>query len=256
MTPIVGAVAVLLASAPCGADLVRVRYPEGPAHGYLVMSDETGRPIAHGELIQWIEKRAIASRLVFHYENGSFYDEVVHFTQQPVFRVTSYHLIQRGPSFTTATEVEFDRSGRYRAMVKAQDKAEERAAGTTEIPDDVANGMISTLLKNFTAGASAKAHMMTFRPKPLVVDLALAAEGSDRYWMGRAEGSATRFVMTPHVPGVTGVFADITGKQPSPFRMWIAQGQAPVLVKFEGPLYLDGPTWHIELTGPRWSASK
>jgi hypothetical protein len=248
--------ATLLVARPCSADLVRMRYPEGPAHGYLVMSDESGHPIAHGELIQWLEKRLIASRLVFRYEDGSLYDEVVRFTQQPTFRVMAYHLIQRGPSYSTATEVEFDRSGHYRASVTPRDKSEEHAEGMIEIPDDVSNGMTSTLLKNLKPGASAKTHMLAFRPKPVVLDLTLAPEGSDHCWIGPEEGTATRYLMTPHVPGVKGLVADIVGKQPDPFRMWIAQGQAPVLLRFKGPLYVEGPVWQIELTGPRWSKSK
>jgi len=58
--------------------------------------------------------------------------------------------------------------------------------------------------------------------------------------------------VTPRVRGVKGVVATIAGKQPAPFRMWIAQGEAPVLVSFEGPLYVDGPTWRIEQSPPRW----
>ena len=83
-----------------------MRYPEGPSHGFVVLS-ESGRTIAHGELIQWLERRVIASRLIYRFDNGSLYDEVVRFTQQPVFRIQSYHLVQRGPSFKSATEVEF-----------------------------------------------------------------------------------------------------------------------------------------------------
>ena len=29
-------------------------------------------------------------------------------------------------------------------------------------------------------------------------------------------------------------------------------GAAPAFVKFEGPMFLNGPPWRIELTGPRW----
>jgi len=52
--------------------------------------------------------------------------------------------------------------------------------------------------------------------------------------------------------GVGKVVATILGKDPSPVRYWIASGTAPAFVKFEGPLFLKGPRWRIELTAPRW----
>jgi len=251
LTVIVGAAALLLSARATPGEPVRMRYPEGPSHGFVVLS-ESGRTIAHGELIQWLERRVIASRLIYRFDNGSLYDEVVRFTQQPVFRIQSYHLVQRGPSFKSATEVEFDHSGKYRATVKAADKEEERGSGTIEVPDDVSNGLISVLLKNLKPGTSAKAHLLAFRPKPVTVELELVPEGSEPYWVASAEGTATRFLMTPRVRGLTGLVAKIAGNQPEPFRMWIAQGEAPVLIRFEGPLYLDGPEWRIELGAPRW----
>jgi hypothetical protein len=251
LTASAAAVALLLHPGLATGEPVRMRYPEGPSHGFLVLS-EGERTIAHGELIQWLERRVIASRLIFRFDDGSLYDEVVRFTQQPVFRIQSYHLVQRGPSFKSATEVEFDRSGKYRATVKAADKEEERDSGTIEVPEDVSNGLTSVLLKNLKPGASAKANLLAFRPKPVALELELAPEGSDPYRVGSAEASATRFLMTPRVRGLSGVVATLAGKQPEPFRMWIAQGDAPVLVRFEGPLYLDGPQWRIELGAPRW----
>jgi hypothetical protein len=74
----------------------------------------------------------------------------------------------------------------------------------------------------------------------------------DRFWIGSASSSATRYLVQPEVRGLEGLVARLAGMQPSARRMWIAQGRAPILVKFEGPLYEDGPTWRIELTGPRW----
>ena len=48
------------------------------------------------------------------------------------------------------------------------------------------------------------------------------------------------------------VLASVTGKQPPEVHMWIAPEPAPVLVRFEGALFVDGPAWRIELGAPRW----
>ncbi len=232
---------------------VPVRYPEGPAHGFLVIRDTAGTALAHGELIQWLERRIVASRLVFRFDDGSLYDETVRFTQQPVFRIVRYRLVQHGPSFTETTDVAFDRAGRYRVRHRPRPDADlEVANGRADLPEDVSNGMMSMLLKNLSPGASARVHMVAFRPKPTVLEVALEPEGSDEFMVGPASERATRFLVRPRVGGMTGVLATVAGKQPPSLRVWIAQGVAPVLVRFEGPLYADGPTWRVELDGPRW----
>jgi hypothetical protein len=244
---------LLLAPLTGAAAPVAMRYPEGPAHGFITLSDAaTKKTLAHGELIQSIAKRAVVSRLVIRFDDGSLYDETVRFAQRPVFRVLSYHLTQKGPSFPDDTEVEFARSGSYRARKKERGKPEERDAGTTDIPEDVSNGLTSVLLKNLPHGASAATHLMTFDPKPLVLDLELAPEGTDTYWVGGASSDATRFLVKPTVPGVKGVLASAVGKQPPQVRMWIAPEPAPSLVRFEGALFIDGPQWRVDLATPRW----
>ncbi|MGE0517630.1 MAG: hypothetical protein AB7P78_01325 [Candidatus Binatia bacterium] len=248
-----GLVVWLLLPVSAGADPVRMRQPECSAHGFLVLEDASGTVRAHGELTQWVERGAIASRLVFHFDDGSLYDELVRFSQRPVFRVLSYRLVQRGGSFKDSSDIQFDRSGKYRASIqKASDEEPETAAGTMEIPEDVSNGIVSILLKNLAPGASATTHLLAFRPEPILLELELRPEGSDEFWVGSSAGKATRFVVTPRVVGIKGVFATATGKQPQAFRMWIAQGRAPVLLRFEGPLYMDGPPWRIEHGAPRW----
>jgi hypothetical protein len=153
---------------------VRVRLPECTSHGFLILSDGSGTALAHGELIQWLERSTVASRLVIRFKDGSVYDELVRFTQRPVFRLVSYRLTQRGPAFTETADIEFDRSGRYRVRRRAKPgEKEEHAAGHVEIPDDVSNGLIFTLLKNLAPGVSVTTHVLTFRPKPLVLELRL-----------------------------------------------------------------------------------
>ena len=246
-------VATILTAAPADAEPIIVRYPEGPAHGFVELSDLSGVTIAHGELVQWLEKRVVVSQLVIRFKDGSLYDELIRFSQNPVFRLLSYKLVQKGPSFTESCEIEFDRTGRYRVRSKkASDAKEEQATGTTDIPSDVTNGMTSLLLKNLKPGTSAKTHLIAFTPNPQALELTLTPEGEDKFWIGDAEGTATRFRIEPRVTGVTGTIATVIGKQPPAFHMWIAQGKAPALVRFEGPLYIDGPVWRLELSAPRW----
>jgi hypothetical protein len=244
--------ASLLGAAAAPAEPVAVRFREGPSHGFVVLSDTDDKALAHGELVQWLEDEVVVSHLAFRFADGSIYDETVRFSQDRVFRLLSYDLEQRGPSFTEASDIAFDRSGRYDVRLRsAPDEEEQRASGTVDVPEDVMNGMTSIFLKNRMPNGSGAARLLAFTPDPVVLDVAFVAQGSDRYWIGRTARTATRYLIDPAVPGVKGVLATLVGKQPPSFRMWIAQGKAPILIRFEGPLYAEGPTWRIGMTAPR-----
>lgn len=231
---------------------VAVRYAEAPAHAFLVLSDLQGKALASGELVQWQEKGALANRLVFRFHDGSLYDETVRFSTRSVLRLLGYRLVQRGPSFAEASEVEFDRSGRFSARTRKPDDDEKRDAGTVEVPDDVYNGMTTTLLRNLAAGAGADVHLLAFTPGPTLLEVALAPEGTDPFWVAGRRSTATRFVVTPKVVGVKGVLASVVGKQPEPLRIWLTTGRVPTFVRFEGPMYVGGPTWRVELATLGW----
>jgi hypothetical protein len=250
----VWAIAIWVLPGVAAGAAIPMRYPEGLARGFLVLSDTADRALARGEVTQWLERRTVVSRMTFHFDDGSLYDETVRFTQNSVFRVVSYRLVQRGAAFKDESlDFEFDRSGNYKVRYReAPGKDEQRKSGTIEIPDDVSNGMTSVLLKNLPRGASAVTHTMAFTPEPHVLELHLAPDGTDRFSVGRTVDTATRFLVEPKVTGVTGVIATLLGKDPSPVHMWIAQGKAPTFLKFEGALYLGGPTWRIELSSPSW----
>jgi len=108
-------VVLLCAAGGAEAAAVKVRLPEGTARGFLVLRAGDGTPIASGELRQKPAGNAIESRLLLGFKDGSVRDETVTYSQQGVFRLEAYRLVQRGPSFPT-TDIALDRkSGRYTA---------------------------------------------------------------------------------------------------------------------------------------------
>jgi hypothetical protein len=188
------------------------------------------------------------NRLTFRFKDGSLWEETITFTQQKVFRLITYRQVQRGPSFPTASDVSFDRdTGRYRTKV-----GEDAADGSIELPEDLHNGLSSTLMKNLAPGAVATGRLLVFTPKPQLLDTEIRREGEDRYFVGEAPRTATRFLLKMELRGVTKLVASIFGKDPPDVRYWIGGGTAPAFVKFEGPLFLKGPRWRIELSAPRW----
>ena len=239
---------VVLTAAAARADPVRVRFTESVSHGFLVLRNEAGELLAHGELVQAPRGARVENRLTFRFKDGSVWEETLTFTQQKAFRLITYRQVQRGPSFPTPSDVSFDRdNGRYRAIV-----GDESDDGEVDMPEDLHNGLTSTLMKNLPPGGTAAGRLLVFTPKPQLLDTELRAEGHDRYFVGDAPRTATRFVLKMELRGMSKLVASILGKDPPDVRYWIATGAAPAFVRFEGPVFLKGPRWRIELGAPRW----
>jgi hypothetical protein len=249
-TAAIAALLIVCTIVPAGADPVAVRFPEGTTHGFLVLRSTAGNDLAAGELIQIPQGgERIESRLIFRFKDGSLYDETMVFSQAKVFSLLTYRLLQRGKSFPTASDVSFDRrSGKYKAKV-----GDKTADGQIDMPADVYNGMFGMLAKNLTRGGTASGHVVSLEPKPRIVKAEVAAEGEDQLFHGDEAMKATRYLMKLELGGVTGIVASVVGKKLPNVRYWIATGPAPAFVKFEGQMFVDAPTWRIELTGPRWS---
>ena len=234
---------------PAQAGPIAVRYPESITHAFLTLRGANGDIIAYGELVQAPgESQRMDSRLTFRFKDGSLWDDRVTFTQQKVFRVMTYHHVERGPAFPEAQDVSFDReTGRYRA--KVDDKTDE---GSIDLPEDLHNGLTLVLLKNLSRGTAAAGHMLVFTPKPYMLDTDLRAEGEDKFLVGDLVRTATRYLVKLELKGLTGVVASLIGKDPPDQRYWITTGPAPGFVKLEGALFLKGPRWRIEFAAPRW----
>ncbi len=233
--------------APSAAAPVTVRFAESVTHGFLVVKAGS-TAIAHGEFIQHPQGERTFNQLIFRFTDGSLYDESVTFTQRRVFRLMRYKLVQKGPSFPEATEVTFDReSGHYRARA-----GNETSEGKLDLPEDAHNGLTGLLLKNVPPGAVVTGTLVAFTPKPHVLRTRMSREGEDKYLVGDVTHTATRWLVDLEIPGVKGVLASLIGKEPPDLRYWIATGPAPGFVKFEGAMFLKGPRWTVELSGPGW----
>ncbi len=250
---ILAAVSVLLCATAVGAGPVNVRLPEGNARGFLVVRSSEGEVIGHGELRQIPAQGSIESRLSLHFKDGSHREETVTFSQNKVFRLESFRLVERGPSFPT-TELSFDRkTGQYKARTQEKKGDEERtAAGQLEMPADLYNGMALVLLKNLPEGERASGQVAVFTPKPRLIKMDLGPEGEDKIRFGASALQVRRYLVKLEVGGLTGVVASLIGKDPPDSRYWLVTGDVPAFARFEGAMFLNGPRWRIEMTTPEW----
>jgi len=243
---------------PLAAGPVPVRFAEGSLHGFLVLSTPKEVLIASGDLLQVGRDGEIKSRLVFHFKDGSVFDETVVFTQRNVFTMQSYQLIQRGPVYPEDTEITLERaSGKYHVKTRAHKDGREKVQdGTLVLPLDVYNGMVLTVVKNLSAGAGETVHMVAFTPAPKLIKLELVPAGEQKILVGGTEKTATRYVIKPMLGIWLKLFASLLGRMPPDNYAWIVAADVPAFVKFEGPLYMNGPVWRIELTSPLWPERK
>lgn len=197
----------------------------------------------------------VEAALGFRFLDGSRYDEKVVFTQARVFALKTYRVSQRGPAFPSALDVTFDRaSGTYTVRSQENGEGEKIDKGQIDLPEDVYNGMTSLLIRNLPSGGRASVRMVAFTPKPRLVDVELIPAGEDTFYVGGAARRAQRYRADLELPGLLGVAAKVVGKEPPDLRYWFATGPVPAFLKFEGPFYVNGPVWRIQMDSPQWKA--
>ena len=237
---------------------VPVRFPEGVAHGFLLVRSLAGEIIGQGEMAQVVkEGDLVESHLVFHFKDGSLHDERVIFSQQRVFTMLRYHLVQRGPSFPDQIEVSIDRgTAEYKVRSKTgEDGKEEVLTGAFTLPKDVYNGLFVTMLLNLPKGASQTVSFLAFTPRPEVIKLELLLTGEHPVRIGNLSRKAVQYVFKPDIGVIRELLGKAAGQIPAQFHYdcWILSDDVPSFVQFEGPLQLMGPIMRIELVNPRLS---
>ena len=245
----------LLRPDPAPADPVAVRFQEGLVHGFLVLRNAEGKFVANGDLVQAAHGDRVTSRLTFRFRDGSLQDETAVFTQHQRFQLLTDRLVQRGPSFPQPLEMWIDReAGQVKVNYTEDDGEQKQVVEKMDLPADLANGMVSTLLKNVHPGSlPLSLPMVVATPRPRLVKLAVTSAGEEPFSTGNAGRKATHYVVKIEIGGVAGILAPLLGKQPPDSHVWVLGGNAPAFVKSEGPSFLGGPIWRIELTSPVWS---
>lgn len=233
---------------------VAVRYRQGLVHGFLVLSTMDGVAIAQGDLSQVARGDQVTSHLVFHFKDGSLQDETTVYSERGVFRLIRYHLIQKGPSFKNPTDVAIETSTGTVTIHSSDDKGKQKDSNEhVDLPADLANGMVPTLLTNLPPGTQkAEVSMLVATPKPRIVKLDVTPHGTDAFTFGGTSREAVHYAIKVNIGGVAGAVAPVVGKQPPDNQIWILGGDAPVFVKSESVSYEGGPLWRAELAAPVW----
>ena len=244
----------VFASAVVRTEPVTVQRTEGLVHGFLSLSSLDGTRLASGDLIQFARGPLVTSRLVFHFIDGSLHDETVDFRQAKQFEFVKDHLVQRGPSFPQPIDMMIDGATRTATVRYTNGHGNAKTDSVQfDLPADLANGVLMTLLKNVKPTALPKTlSFIAATPKPQLVKLALSTLGEDPFSTAGVTRKAVHYQLKVEVGGLKGLVAPLVGKQPPDLHFWILPGDAPAFVKSEQQLYFGGPIWRIELASPVW----
>ena len=248
------ACALMLLSGSAVAEPVTVRYREGVVRGFLALTTVDGDRLADGDLIQVARGDRVTTRLVFHFKDGSTHDETAVFSQHQRFRLLTHHLVQKGPAFPKPLDMSINAVTGQVVVRYADDHGEQKVeTQRLDLPPDLANGLIPTLLKNVRPEALPTVSMVVATPKPRLVKLSISNAGKNSFSTGSTNRQATHYVLKIEIGGLSGVLAPLLGKQPPDSHLWILEGEAPAFVRSEQQLFMDGPLWRIELVSPVWS---
>lgn len=256
-TRLVFLLASLLQPTSSPAQTVAVRYREGVSHGFLVLRTQEGKPIADGESTQVEKGDLVTSHMRFRFTDGSVYEQTTVFSQHVTFRLLSDHVLQKGPTFKRPMETAIDATS-GQVTVRYTDKGKEQVlTERLELPPDVANGILLTMLKNVQRNAAKTTlSYVAPTPKPRVVKLEIIPQGQEAFSIGSYSHKAIHYVVKAKIGGVAGLVANLVGKQPADTQVWMLSDNAPAFVRLEGPLYEDGPICRMELATPAvWSDS-
>jgi hypothetical protein len=212
--------------------------------------------LAVGDVIQNSNGDRVTSQVIFRFKDGSVHGERVSYSQKRRFRMLEYRLSQKGPAFKTQTELFINGTSGEVTVHSWDEKGKEKVESSHEkLPADLANGMIPILTKNLPADGSAPTlSLLVATPKPLLTKLEIRREGEeDPFVVGGSSRNATRYALKISIRGVGGIVAPLIGKEPPEIHVWVMEGEAPTLLRSEGPLYEGGPVWRIEQISPEWA---
>ena len=234
------------------AEPVKVSYAEGVTHGFLELQTLGGKNIAWGETTQFVHGDRVTTHMVLRFTDGSLYEDTTIFTQRGTFRLISDHQVQKGPAFKESMVRTVD-SAKNEVTTRSKDKDGNERVRTDrlDLPPDLANGLLLTVIKDIPSGGPLTTlSMAAGTPKPRIVQLDITAQGANSVSVGNIKRKATCFVVKIKLGGLTGIIAPLVGKQPPDLRVWVVENEAPGFVRFEGPLEAEGPVWRIQMAPP------
>jgi hypothetical protein len=217
----------------------------------MVARSEDGKVIANVEFTQVVQDDEVTMRLTYHFVDGSIDDETTTYRQQGTFRLVRNHLIQKGPFFPKPVDFTVEATNGI-AVSRATEKNGKIHAESErmDMPDDLANGFVGTLLLNAAQSTTPfRVGMLAPVRGGRLIRLLISPEGEQPFHSAGQTLKATVFRIHPELGGIVGVIATLIGLQPKDVMVWVLEGEEPAVVRIVGQLGGYGPVVSSELEG-------
>ena len=247
----VAACVVMMFGGVALAEPVAVRHIQRPMHRFMAARSETGKIIATGEFTQVVQGDEVTMRMIYKFVDGSIDDETTTYRQQGTFRLVRNHHIQKGPFFTKpidftveaatgiVTSRTVDKNGRIHVDSKHM-----------ALPDDLANGLVGTLLLNVPRNKTPfQVGMLAPVGGGRLVRLLISPEDEQTIQLEGRPLKAIVFRIHPELGGIVSMIARRIGLQPKDVVVWVLEGEEPAVLVIVGQLGGYGPVISSDLVG-------
>jgi hypothetical protein len=233
------------------AEAIPVRHIQRPMHRFMEARSETGTIIASGEFSQFVEGDEVTMRLTYKFVDGSIDDETTTYRQRGTFRLVRNHHIQKGPFFVkpvdftveAATGIATSRTADRNGNIHVE-------SHHIDLPDDLANGFVGTLLLNVPHNTTPfRVGMLAPVAGGRLIHILISPEGEQQFHTKGQTLKAAMFRIHPELGGIVGVLAPLIGLQPKDVLVWVLEGEQPAVVRIVGQLGGYGPVVSSDLEG-------
>lgn len=248
---LVAALCAMTLCSTAAAEPMTVRHIQGPMHRIMVARSETGKIIANVEFSQVVLGDEVTMRLTYKFLDGSIDDETTTYRQHGTFRLVRDHHVQKGPFFLKQVDFTVEAATGI-ATSRTSDKNGNTHIETRHIdlPDDLANGFVGTLLLNQPQNVTPfRVGMLVPVAGGRLIRLLISQEGEQPFHMTGRTLKATVFRIHPELGGIVGVIAQLIGLQPKDVMVWLLEGKEPAVVRVIGQLGGYGPLVSSDLEG-------
>ena len=248
---LVAAFLTIVLSAEAPAEQVSVKHIQLPMHSSMVVRTETGKIIARVEFTQVVQGDEVTMRLTYHFVDGSLDDETTTYRQQGAFRLVRNHHIQKGQFFAKPVDFALEAAiGIATSRTADKDGKIHVESEHIDLPDDLANGFVGTLLLNVPPNtAPFRVGILAPVFGGRLIRILISPEGEQPFQKTGQNLKATVFRIHPELGGFLGMIATLLGLQPKDVMVWVLEGEQPAVVRIVGQLGGFGPVVSSELDG-------
>jgi len=233
------------------AEPIPVRHVQRPMHEFMVARSETSAVLARTEFSQVVQGDEVTLRLTYRFVDGSIDDETTTFRQKGTFRLVRDHHIQKGPFFAKPVDFAVEAANGI-ATTRTADKYGKihDESEHMDLPDDLANGFIGTLLLNVPQNAKAfRVGLLAPVGSGRLVRLLILPDSVQPFQRNGQTLNAMVFRIHPELGGIVGVIARLLGLHPKDVMVWVLESEEPAIVRIVGQLGGYGPVVSSELEG-------